>query len=52
MGTRSSMKNPALALQEMVQKQFIPQDKAERVSRVLATLNEEESIRLSPEQGR
>jgi len=52
MGTRSSTKKPAAALQQMVQKQFTPQDKAERVSRALAALNKEEPIKLSPEQWR
>ena len=52
MGTRSSTKKPAAALQQMVQKQFTPQEKAERVSRALAALNEEEPIKLSPEQWR
>jgi hypothetical protein len=46
------MKKPAVALQQMVQKQFNPQDKAERVSRALAAFNEEEPIKLSPEQWR
>ena len=52
MGTRSSTKKPAVALQQMVQKQFTPGDKAERVSRALAALNEDEPIKLSPEQWR
>ena len=52
MGTRSSTKKPAVALKEMVQKQFTPRDKAERVSRALAALNEEEQIKLSPQQWR
>ena len=46
------MKKPAVALQQMVQKQFTPADKAERVSRALAALNEEEPTKLSPEQWR
>jgi len=46
------MKEPAGALQQMVQKRFTPEDKAERVSRALAAINEEEPIKLSPEQWR
>ena len=52
MSTRSSTKKPAVPLQEMVQKQFTADDKAERVSRALAALNEDEPIKLSPEQWR
>jgi lipoate-protein ligase A len=50
MGTRSSMKNPPSSLHKMVQKQFTPENKAKRISRALAALNEEERITLSPEQ--
>ncbi|MGA3324397.1 MAG: hypothetical protein ABSF45_07980 [Terriglobia bacterium] len=50
MSTRSSTNRPPAALQEFIRKQFTPGDKTERVSRALAALNEEEPIKLSPEQ--
>jgi hypothetical protein len=50
MSTRSTTKKPPASLQEFVRKQFTPEGKAQRVSRALAALNEEESIKLSPEQ--
>ena len=50
MSTGSNTKKPAAALQEFVRKQFPSGDKAQRVSRALAALNEEERIKLSPEQ--
>jgi hypothetical protein len=50
MSTRSSTKTPPASLQELLRKQFTPGDKNERVSRALAALNEEERIKLSPEQ--
>ena len=50
MSTVSSTKKPPASLQEFVRKQFTLADKTERVSRALAALNEEERIKLSPEQ--
>lgn len=50
MSTGSSTKKPPDTLQEFARKQFTPEDKAERVSRALAALNEEERIKLSPDQ--
>jgi hypothetical protein len=50
MSTRSSTKKPPASLQELVRKQFTPEDKTGRVSRAMAALNEEEGIKLSPEQ--
>ena len=50
MSTRSNTKKPPASLQEFVRKQFAPEDKTKRVSRALAALNEEEPIKLSPEQ--
>ncbi len=50
MSARSSTKTPPASLQELLRKQFTPEDKTERVSRALAALNEEERINLSPEQ--
>jgi len=50
MSTGSSTKKPPASLQAFVRKQFPPGDKAQRVSRALAALNEEERIKLSPEQ--
>jgi hypothetical protein len=50
MSTRSSTKKPPASLEEFVRKQFTPADKTGRVSRALAALNEEERIKLSPEQ--
>ena len=50
MSTRSSTKTPPASLREFLRKQFTPEDKTERLSRALAALNEEERIKLSPEQ--
>jgi hypothetical protein len=50
MSTRSSTKKLPASLQEFVRKQFAPGEKTQRVSRALAALNEEERIKLSPEQ--
>jgi hypothetical protein len=50
MRSESSTKTPPVSLQELLRKQFTPGDKAERASRALAALNEEERIQLSPEQ--
>ncbi len=50
MSTGSSTKNSPAALQELLRKRLTPGDKTERVSRALAALNEEERIKLSPEQ--
>ena len=50
MSTPSSSKKPPAALQEFVRKQFTSEDKTQRVSRALVALNEEERIKLSPEQ--
>jgi hypothetical protein len=50
MSTGSSAKKPPASLQDSVRKQFTPGDKAQRVSRAQAALNEEERIKLSPEQ--
>jgi len=50
MSSGSSTKTPPAGLQEFLRKQFTPGDKAERASRALAALNEEERIKLSPEQ--
>jgi hypothetical protein len=50
MSSGSSTKTPPASLQELLRKQFAPEDKAERVSRAQAALNEEERIKLSPEQ--
>lgn len=50
MSARSSTKKPPAPLQEFLRKQFTPEDKTQRVSRALAALNEEERIKLSPEQ--
>jgi hypothetical protein len=50
MSTRSSAKKPPNSIQEFVRKQFTPEDKNQRVSRAQAALNEEEHIKLSPEQ--
>ncbi|MGO8816234.1 MAG: hypothetical protein ACLQVG_16475 [Terriglobia bacterium] len=50
MSARSSTKKPPVPLQEFLRKQFTPEDKTQRVSRALAALNEEEQIRLTPEQ--
>jgi hypothetical protein len=44
------MKKPPVPLQEFLRKQFTPENKTQRVSRALAALNEEEHIKLSPEQ--
>jgi hypothetical protein len=49
MSPSSGTKNLPVSLQELVRKQFTPADKAGRVSRALAALNEEERIKLSPE---
>ena len=50
MSDRSSTKKPPVPLQVFLRQQFTPEDKTERVSRALAALNEEEHIKLSPEQ--
>ena len=47
MSPRSSTKKPPASLQEFLRKQFTPGD---NVSRTLEALNEEERIKLSPEQ--
>jgi len=52
MSAQSSMKKPPASLQDFVRKHFTPEDKAQRVSRALAALNEEQRINLSPEQWR
>ena len=50
MSTGSGTKTPPASLEDLLRKQFTPGDKNERVSRALAALNEEERIKLSPEQ--
>ena len=50
MSTGSSAKKPPASLQDFVRKQFTPGDKPQRVSRAQAALDEEEGIKLSPEQ--
>ena len=50
MSTQSSSKRPPASLQELLRKQFTPEDKNQRVSRALESLNEDERIKLSPDQ--
>jgi hypothetical protein len=50
MRARSSTNKPPASLQEFVRRRFTSEDKTKRVSRALAALNEEEGIKLSPEQ--
>jgi len=50
MSTQSSSKMPPASLQELLRKQFTPEDKNQRVSRALESLNEDERIKLSPDQ--
>jgi hypothetical protein len=52
MSSHSSAKHPPASLQEFLREQFPPEGKAQRVSLALAALNEEEKIKLSPEQWR
>ena len=41
---------PPASLQELLRKQFTAADKNQRVSRALESLNEDERIKLSPDQ--
>jgi len=50
MSSESGTKTRPASLQKLLRKQFTPGDKTERASRALAALNEEERIKLFPEQ--
>lgn len=52
MSIPKSMKKPTGSLEELIRKQFTPEGKAERVSRALAALNEQEPIKLAPAEWR
>lgn len=52
MSIPGSMKRPAASLEDLARKQFTPEGKAERISRALAALNQEQSIKLTAAEWR